>query len=235
MKGNECFFMRKEVCKVKEKTALIAGATGLIGNELLHKLLETSEYKQVNALVRNPLKMNHPKLKEVIVDFDHLNEYKQYFAVNDVFVCLGTTIKKAKTQEAMYKVDVDYPVEIGRIAKEAGAKHYLVVSSMNADRNAKLFYPRMKGELEEKVRHLNFEHLSIFRPSLLLGNRGDFRLGEEMAAVLFKGLKFIFTGPLQKYRAIEGKTVAKAMYKVAQEKEQGKVVYALEEIEKIAK
>jgi len=235
MKGNERFFMRKEVGKVKEKTALIAGATGLIGNELLHKLLETSEYKQVYALVRNPLKMNHPKLKEVIVvDFDRLNEYKHYFAVNDVFVCLGTTIKKAKTQEAMYKIDVDYPVEIGRIAKEAGAKHYLVVSSMNADRNAKLFYPRMKGELEEKVLQLNFEQLSIFRPSLLLGNRDEFRLGEEMAAVLFKGLKSIFTGPLKKYRAIEGKTVAKAMYKVAQEKEQGKVVYASEEIAKIA-
>ncbi len=220
---------------MEEKTALIAGATGLIGNELLHILLESSEYKEVYALVRNPLKMKHPKLKEVMVDFERLNEFKQYFAVNDVFVCLGTTIKKAKTQEAMYKIDVDYPVEIGRIAQEAGARHYLVVSSMNADRKSKLFYPRMKGELEEKVRQLNFEQHSIFRPSLLLGNRGEFRLGEEIAAVLFKCLKFIFTGPLQKYRAIEGKTVAKAMYNVAQEKEQGKVVYTSEEIEKIAK
>ncbi|MEH7238791.1 oxidoreductase [Bacillus sp. JJ1562] len=217
------------------KSALIAGATGLIGNELLHLMLEAPEYKKVYALVRRPLGLNHSKLTEVVVDFDGLDKYEHYFVVDDVFVCLGTTIKKAKTQEVMYKIDVDYPVEIGRIARESGAKHYLVVSSMNADINSKIFYSRMKGELEEKVQKLGFEKLSIFRPSLLLGDRNEFRLGEEMAAILFKVLKYIFVGPFRKYRANEGKIVAKAMYKVAQEKVQGKVVYVSEEIEEIAR
>ncbi|MDR4886830.1 oxidoreductase [Fredinandcohnia sp. QZ13] len=217
------------------KTALIAGATGLIGNELLRLLLQASEYKEVYALVRRPLEIHHSKLIEVVVEFDRLDEYKQYFAGEDVFVCLGTTIRKAKTQEAMYRIDVNYPVEIGRIAKESGAKHYLVVSAMNADIHSKIFYPRMKGELEEKVQKLGFEKLSIFRPSLLLGDRDDFRLGEELAAVLMKGLKFLFVGPLRKYRAVEGKTVANAMYKVALEKEQGKILFTSEEIQTIGK
>ncbi|MEH7383500.1 oxidoreductase [Bacillus sp. JJ1533] len=217
---------------MERKTALIAGATGLIGNQLLQLLLDSSNYKKVYAIVRRPLEIKDPKLTEVVVDFDRLDEYKQYFAVDDVFVCLGTTIKKAKTQEAMYKIDVDYPVEIGRIAKEMGATHYLVVSAMNADKQSKIFYPRIKGELEENVQKLAFDTLSIFRPSLLLGNRDEYRLGEELAAVLFKGLKFLFVGPLRKYRAVEGKTVAKAMYKAAQEKEQGKVFFTSEEIGK---
>lgn len=217
------------------KTALIAGATGLIGNELLHVLMDAPEYKKVYALVRRPLDINHPKLMEVVVDFDRLFDYKHDFAVDDVFICLGTTIKKAKTQEEMYKIDVDYPVEIGRIAKECGAKHYLVVSSMNADSKAKLFYPRMKGELEEKIQNVGFEKLSIFRPSLLLGDRKEFRLGEEIGAFLSKGLTFLFVGSLRKYKAIQGKTVAKAMYKAAQEKEQGERIFASEEIENIGR
>jgi len=219
---------------VEGKIALLAGATGLIGNELLQFLVKAPEYKKVYALVRRPLEIEHPKLVEVIVDFDHLDEYKTYFAVDDVFVCLGTTIKKAKTQEAMWKIDVLYPVEIARIAKEIGAKHYLVVSSMNADVNARLFYPKMKGELEERIQKIGFKNLSIFRPSLLLGKRDEFRLGEQIGAILFKTVKFMFVGPLQKYRAIEGKTVARAMYKVAQQKEHGKVFFNSEEIEAYA-
>ncbi|WP_449539667.1 oxidoreductase [Ferdinandcohnia sp. Marseille-Q9671] len=217
------------------KSALIAGATGLIGSELLQFLLQTTQYERVYALVRNPLGMNHPKLTEVVVDFSLLNEYSQYFSVNDVFVCLGTTIKKAKTQEAMYKIDVEYPVEIGRIAKENGATHYSIVSAMNADPNSKIFYSRMKGELEQKVKALDFEQLSIFRPSLLLGNRQEFRLGEEIGAALSKGLRFLFVGPLKKYKAIEGKTVARAMYRVAQGKGKDQIIYSSAEIEEIGK
>ncbi|MFT4412261.1 oxidoreductase [Fredinandcohnia humi] len=215
------------------KKALIAGSTGLIGSELLQFLIHAKEYEKVFALVRRPLDINHPKLIEIIVDYSRLEEYARYFAVDDVFVCLGTTIKKAKTQEAMYKVDVEYPVKIGRLAKEKGATHYLLVSSMNANPKSRIFYSRMKGELEEKIQRLSFEYLSIFRPSLLLGNRQEFRLGEEFAAVLSKGLRFIFVGPLRKYTAIQGKTVAKAMYNTAQHKQPQKIIYHSQEIQKI--
>lgn len=217
------------------KKAVIVGATGLIGNELLHELINANEYEIVYAFVRRPLGINHPKLKELQVDFSHLENYREYLAVDDVFICLGTTIKKAKTQEAMYKVDVEYPVEIARLAKKAGATHYLLVSSMNANPKSVIFYSRMKGELEEKVKALGYKQLSIFRPSLLLGDRKEFRLGEEFAAVLSKVLGFVFVGSMRKYRAIEGKTVAKAMYKVAQNKEQGKVIYPSEEIAEIGR
>ncbi|MFS0861910.1 oxidoreductase [Fredinandcohnia sp. 179-A 10B2 NHS] len=217
------------------KKAVIAGATGLIGNKLLRVLINADEYEKVYAFVRRPLGINHPKLEEVQVDFSHLENYREYLAVEDVFICLGTTIKKAKTQEAMYKVDVEYPVEIARLAKEAGAAHYLLVSSMNANPKSPIFYSRMKGELEEKVTSLGYKHLSIFRPSLLLGDRQEFRLGEEFAAKLYKVLGFVFVGPMRKYKAIEGQTVAKAMYKVAQNKEKGKVIYSSEGIAEIGR
>jgi dTDP-4-dehydrorhamnose reductase len=107
------------------KKALIAGSTGLIGNELLQLLLNGEEYEQVVAIVRRPLEVKHSKLVEKVVDFDRMNEYHESFAVDDVFCCLGTTIKKAKTKEAMWKIDVDYPVAIARLASSHGAKKFL--------------------------------------------------------------------------------------------------------------
>jgi uncharacterized protein YbjT (DUF2867 family) len=215
------------------KTAIIAGATGLVGKELLQLLLQGKEYEKVIALVRRPLGVSDPKLKEVITDFSCLQDYEQYFSADDVFVCLGTTIKKAKTQEAMYQVDVEFPMAIGELAKKKGAKHYLIISSMNANSKSPIFYSRMKGELEEKIKSLSFEKLSIFRPSLLLGKRQEFRLGEELGALFSKGLRFLFFGPLRKYKSIEGKTVAKAMYNVAQENQTGTWIYSSDEIETI--
>jgi uncharacterized protein YbjT (DUF2867 family) len=215
------------------KTALIAGATGLVGNELLQFLLKEKEYEKVVALVRRPLAIKHPKLDEIIVDFDKLEDYKDSFTVDDVFCCLGTTIKKARTKEAMWKIDVDYPVEIGKLASSEGAKKFLLVSSMNADPNSPIFYSKMKGKLEETIKQIPFESISIFRPSLLLGNRQEFRLGERAAAAIFTKVPFLFAGPLKKYMAIEGKTVASAMNKAAQENKPGITIYPSEQIQKI--
>lgn len=215
------------------KTALIAGATGLVGNELLQFLLKEKEYEKVVALVRRPLAKNNPKLDEIIVDFDKLEDNRESFAVDDVFCCLGTTIKKAKTKEAMWKIDVDYPVAIAKLASSQGAKKFMLVSSMNADPNSPIFYSKMKGKLEEAIKQIPFESTSIFRPSLLLGNRQEFRLGERAAAAIFKKMPFLFAGPLKKYRAIEGKTVASAMYKAAQENKPGITIYPSEQIQKI--
>ncbi|MCM3124678.1 NAD-dependent epimerase/dehydratase family protein [Mesobacillus sp. AQ2] len=215
------------------KTALIAGATGLIGKELLQFLLNGNEYDKVIAIVRRPVGIDHPKLDERIVDFNQLEQRKQLFTADDVFCCLGTTIKKAKTKEAMWKIDVEYPVSIATLASSEGAKKFLLVSSMNADPESAIFYPRMKGKLEEEIKQIPFETTAIFRPSLLLGEREEFRFGERTAAAIFSKLPFLFTGPLRKYKAIEGRTVASAMYRVAQKNDKGLTVYPSELIQEI--
>ena len=130
------------------KTALIAGAAGLVGNELLHFLLNGTEYEKVIAIVRRPLELSHPKLVETIVDFDQLEKFRENFIADDVFCCLGTTIKKAKTKEAMWKIDVEYPVGIARLASEQGADKFLLISSMGANPNSSVWYSKMKGKLE---------------------------------------------------------------------------------------
>lgn len=216
------------------KTALIAGATGLVGTELLQILLNGEEYEKVIAIVRRPLDNKHPKLEEKIVNFDRLGEEDpELFAVDDVFCCLGTTIKKAKTKEAMWKIDVEYPLEIARLASSMGAKKYLLISSMNADHNSPIFYSKMKGKLEEEIKRVPFESLAILRPSLLLGDRQEFRLGERIAAAVYTKVPFLFSGPLKKYKAIEGKTVASAMYKAAQLNKPGAATYESETIQEL--
>lgn len=215
------------------KTALIAGATGLIGKELLQFLLNSNEYDKVIAIVRRPVELDHAKLDERVVDFDQLEQSKEIFAVDDVFCCLGTTIKKAKTKEAMWKIDVDYPVAIARLASSQGARKFLLVSSMNADSDSPIFYSKMKGKLEEEIKQIPFETTAIFRPSLLLGDREEFRLGERAAAAIFTKVPFLFAGPLKKFKAIEGRIVASAMYRAAQRNIQGVTVYPSEQIHEI--
>jgi uncharacterized protein YbjT (DUF2867 family) len=215
------------------KTALIAGATGLIGKELLQFLLNGSEYDKVVAIVRRSVETDYPKLDERIVDFDNLEQFKEIFTVDDVFCCLGTTIKKAKTKEAMWKIDVDYPVAIANLSSSQGARKFLLVSSMNADPDSPIFYSKMKGKLEEEIKQISFETTAVFHPSLLLGERDEFRLGERAAAAIFTKIPFLFGGPLKKYKAIEGRTVASAMYRVAQKDTAGLTIYPSEKIQEI--
>lgn len=212
------------------KTALVAGATGLIGREILQFLLNADEYDKVTAIVRRSMEIDHPKLNERIVDFDQLDQYQEVFAADDVFCCLGTTIKKAKTKDAMWKIDVDYPVAIARLASSQGAKKFLLVSSMNANPKSPIFYSKMKGRLEEEIKQIPFVTTAIFRPSLLLGERDEFRLGERSAAAIFTMVPFLFAGPFRKYKAIQGRTVASAMYQVAQMDAKGLTIYPSEKI-----
>ncbi|GAM16057.1 oxidoreductase [Mesobacillus selenatarsenatis] len=217
------------------KKALIAGSTGLIGNELLQILLNSKEYDQVTAIVRRPLYVKHSKLDERVIDFDRLEEYIGLFAVDDVFCCLGTTIKKAKTKEAMWKIDVDYPVAIAKLASSKGARKFLLVSSMNANPDSPIFYSKMKGKLEEEIKRIPFETTSIFRPSLLLGERDEFRFGERAAAAIFTKMPFLFGGPFKKYKAIEGRVVASAIYQVAQKEVTGLALYPSGKIQEIGR
>ncbi len=208
------------------KKALIIGSTGLIGKNLLSVLLEEQAYEQVYSLVRKPVHVNHPKLKEYVVDFDHLQAEEPFFEVDDVFCCLGTTIKKAGSVEDMRKVDIEYPVKVAQFAKEKGATHFLVVSASNANQKSLFSYSRIKGELEHELESISYESLSILRPSLLLGNRGETRLMEGLANKVIRGIEKVKRGPISSKIAIEGNKVALAMNRIAQERGKGVHVYS---------
>lgn len=208
------------------KTALIAGASGLVGGELLQKLLQAPEYDEVVVLVRTPLPIDHPKLQQRIIDFDLLSEHKADFSADDIFCCLGTTIKKAKTKEAFQKVDYEYPLQMAKLAKQGGAEKFLVITAMGANAHSSIFYNRVKGQLEQAIQQLNLTSLFIFRPSLLVGERSEFRLGEKLASVLTRPLIPFFIGPLRKYRPILAEQVAAAMYFAAQTETNGIYIYS---------
>lgn len=213
------------------KTALIAGAGGLTGTFCLQMLLQHPAYNAVIALVRKPLPLQHPKLQQIRVDFDNLQTVP---AADDVFCCLGTTIKKAGSQENFRKVDYGYVVGVARAALASGAKRFLLVSSMGAGAKSDIFYSRVKGETEDAVMQLPYEAVHIFRPSLLLGNRQEHRLGESLAMAAFKVVGFVMVGPLAKYRGILASDVAKAMVAVAQQNTTGNHIYLSDEIQQIA-
>jgi uncharacterized protein YbjT (DUF2867 family) len=200
------------------KTAVIAGATGLIGNQLLHLLLNDARYNKVKVLARKPIEIQHSKLEVIIVNFDNLSQYKDQLASDDVFCCLGTTMKQAKSKEAFKKVDLDYPFEIARLTKEQGATQYLLISALGADKNSGIYYNKIKGETEEVVAKVNFQALHIFRPSLLLGERNESRSGEDAAKVFYKLFGFLIP---KKYKGIEAATVARAMLFFAKEEKPG--------------
>lgn len=213
-----------------KKTALIAGASGLVGNELLRILLEANDYEKIKIFTRNRLNLEHSKLEQIVVDYDNLDQYKDYLNVNDVFCCLGTTIKKAGTQEAFMRVDYEYPLEIARLSRESGIDKFLIITAMGANKNSKIFYNRVKGEVEEELTKIHFPSLIIFRPSLLLGNRKEFRLGEKIASVLSPLFSFALTGSLRKYKPIQARDVAMAMYVSAQRKNLGNRIIQSDEI-----
>lgn len=217
------------------KTALIVGATGLVGKNCLYQLLETKEYSRVIALVRKPLAIKHHQLEQVIVDFDQLEHYKDKMTADDVFCCLGTTIGVAGSQENFRKVDFDYPLQVAEICLKNGAQQFLLVSAMGANAASSIFYNKVKGEIENAIDKLNYSSLQIFQPSLLLGNRKEVRVGELIGKVVMKGLGFLFIGPLKKYKAIEAETVAKAMVKAALQANKGKRVFQSDEIASLGK
>ncbi|WP_379127937.1 oxidoreductase [Paenibacillus sp. sgz500958] len=218
------------------RVALVLGATGLVGNEITRDLLGRNEWDEIRVLVRRPLGFEHPKLKQTIIDWGELGRYEDVFSgVAAVFCALGTTIKKAGSQRAFEVVDLDYPLQAAALAKKQGVKQFLVVSSVGANSKSRTFYTRTKGLMEEGLIAADFQGVHIFRPSLLLGERQEFRIGERVAAGLMKGLDFMLTGKGAKYRAIQGKTVARAMINIALAGTRGVHVYSNEVIHVLGK
>ena len=202
------------------KTAIVLGATGLIGNLLTHRLIDSPFYEKVKVLVRKSLGWQHPRLQEVVFDFDHPNGLLTQ--ADDIFCCLGTTMKKAGSKDAFRKVDYQYPLDVARSGLANGAQQLAIVTSMGADTNSTFFYNRVKGEVERDLTALNYPTLLIFRPSLLLGNRSETRFGERLA----EGAMRLFD-PLipAKYKGVEAAKVANAMLTTTQEGLVGKHVF----------
>lgn len=193
------------------KTALIAGSSGLVGGYLLNLLLESENYHQVISLVRKPTGKSHEKLKELCIDFENLEKEIKDLNADDVFICLGTTIKKAKTQENFKKVDLDYPIIIAKTLKQNGAKQLSVVSALGANADSKIFYNKIKGEMEDAMESLSYQNTFIMQPSLLMGARNEFRFGEMVGQKLMCIIDPLMVGPVKKYRSINAFDVASAM------------------------
>lgn len=216
------------------KTALIAGASGLIGSELLKLLIENEEYKRVHVLLRQPLKTKSDKIIEHIVNFDELDKFEPDDQIDHVFCTLGTTIKKAKTKENFRKVDFDYVLALGQKAKEWDSEKFVVVSSLGANSKSSIFYNRVKGEMEFALQNLDFPHLFVFRPSLLMGDRKEHRSGEKSAIMVYKVINPLFIGKLKKYKGIEAKKVATGMLKTAMINSEHFYIFESNEIQNFA-
>ncbi|MCL6458816.1 MAG: oxidoreductase [Gorillibacterium sp.] len=204
--------VRTDASEHISKTAVLLGASGLVGSSLLKLLLQDNSYIQVTVIVRRPLSFTHDNLNVIVeADFDRLQEYSAVFAADDIFCCLGTTIGEAGSQAAFSRVDLDYPATAARLASQAGARSFHAISSLGANAKSRAFYPRVKGLMEASVASCGLPRVSIYRPSLLLGERTNIRFGEKVATKIFQMLPFLFSGPLARYRPIPGETVAKAM------------------------
>lgn len=216
---------------MKPKTAIIAGSSGLTGSYVLEMLLDSQIYDKVINLVRSHSNIIHPKLEEHIIDFDDIDSYKYFIHGDDLFCCLGTTIKKARSQDAFRRVDLTYPIQLAWIASEREIKQLLIISSIGANPNSNNFYLRTKGECEEELKSIPFRSLTILRPSLLLGSRKEFRFGEKLSKYVMRTFSFALPS---KYKPIESKDVAKAMYHIAQNEHSGSDIYETTAIKKLA-
>ncbi|WP_424769078.1 NAD(P)H-binding protein [Paenibacillus sp. sgz302251] len=198
------------------KKALVAGATGLVGQELVDLLLNHNAYHKVIVLVRREMNITHPKLEQQIIDFEQLEHLSpDLVAGADIFCALGTTIKKAKTKQNFMRVDYDYPMTLGRLAKRHGAEKMLIVTAMGASEKSMFFYSRVKGKVEEDLKGLGLDSLHIFRPSLITGDRQEHRFGEQAASAIGRKLPFLFKGKMEKYKPIAARTIAQAMVNAA--------------------
>lgn len=216
------------------RTALVLGATGLIGGHVLTLLLDDARWSRIVVLGRRSVGIDHPKLDEHLIDFDDLDAYAAQFAVDDLFCCLGTTRKRAGSDDAFRRVDYVYPFEAGRLAEAAGVEHFLVVSSLGARANARSLYLRVKGELEQNLARLAFRATTFLRPSLLLGARTESRPLETLVGGFASGLWWLMIGPLGRFRPIEARAVAEAMIEVAGAGKAGKRVIESDEIRTLA-
>jgi uncharacterized protein YbjT (DUF2867 family) len=217
-----------------QRTALVVGATGLIGDCVLELLLTDDDYDKVIVLARRRLTFDFPKLVQHKIDFDALDASASLVQANDVFCCLGTTIKNAGSRGAFRKVDYEYPLKIAELAAAHGADQFLMVTALGANASSRIFYNRVKGEIEQAVSKLPFHTTHIFRPSILIGDRREFRPGERFGIATMKFFSFLFVGAWRKYRPIRAEEVARAMIAAAKTSHLSVLIHESDTIHRMA-
>jgi uncharacterized protein YbjT (DUF2867 family) len=215
-------------------TATLVGATGLIGSYLLQELLNDPYFDTVRILIRRPVEITHPKLEKKIVDFNDSDSLLVALSNSDMLFCaIGTTQKKVRGDKDAYrKIDFDIPVKLAKFCKMTGCEKLILVSSIGANSKSSSFYLQLKGKVEDAVKEIGIRSVHIMRPSLLLGDRKEFRLGEDFSKVFMTTLSFLVPS---KYKAIQAKDVARAMAKIAKKNEEGVFVYEYKEIKHLSK
>lgn len=214
------------------KTAVVLGATGLIGGHLVQELLKNEHFSKVRILVRKPISIEHPKADVQIVNFNDEKDIAAKLDIGDViFCCVGTTRKKVKGNKTEYrKVDYDIPIITARLGVQHGFSQYLLVSAIGANPVAANFYLQLKGCIEEDISALPFEAIHIFRPSILLGNRNEFRPGEQIGKGIMKAISFLLVGAWRKYKPVQAIHVAQAMVAAANKEIAGVHLYEFDEM-----
>ena len=207
------------------RTALLAGATGLVGSHVLQLLLADATWTHVVTLGRRTTPLQHDKLEQRILDLGALDAVADLPHAEDVFCCLGTTIKQAGSQQAFRRVDHDFILGLARAGLRLGATQFLLVSAVGADPESRVFYSRVKGEVEGAVRKLPYRAVQVFRPALLLGDRKEVRFGERLAMLAVPLLHPFLLGGLRRYHSIKASDVARAMVRIAQEAPRGPNVF----------
>ncbi|TWR29852.1 NAD-dependent epimerase/dehydratase family protein [Mucilaginibacter pallidiroseus] len=213
--------------------AILIGATGLIGSNLLSILLNSSHYDEVVILVRRDSGLQHSKLRQHIVNFDDENSYAAFINGHVVFSCLGTTKKHTPEKKQYYKIDHDYPLQMAQLSKKNGVNQFHVVSSIGANKDSSIFYTKTKGELEDDLKALRLQSLHIYQPSMLIGERKGNRAIENLYGAIFKISDPLLIGKLKKYRSVKGAKVAQAMYIKSLEHATGTFTYTSDQINNI--
>jgi uncharacterized protein YbjT (DUF2867 family) len=190
--------------------ALVAGASGLVGGQLV-TILRQQKYKEIILLLRRPLGINDERVREILVDFDDLESIDEHIRADHIFISLGTTIKKAGSKEAFTKVDYSYPLNVASLFKKRGASRLAIVTALGSDEHSPFFYNKTKGAVERDILALDYDGTTILRPSLIMGDRAEHRAGEKLAMLLFQNLAFLFVGPFKKYKGVSATAIASAM------------------------
>ncbi len=193
------------------KSALVLGSSGLIGSLLLEKLFNHPDYSTIITIVRKPQQINHPKLIEIVTDFNSDINLDDIETINSIFSCLGTTRKKTPDLDAYHKIEVDIPNQFAKLGNQKGLTKFHYISAVGANANSSNFYLKMKGEAEETLQKNTIKQLFLYRPSLLIGNRAEYRLAENISAKVFPLINFFLRGNLSKYKSIEAKKVAQSL------------------------
>ncbi|HWK58962.1 MAG TPA: NAD(P)H-binding protein [Parapedobacter sp.] len=215
-----------------QQSAILFGATGLIGGHLLQELLNSPAYAAVTIVVRRDTGVRHAKLSQLFADHQSLDNIREQLRGDHIFCCVGTTKKKTPDLDEYYRIDHDYPVAAAQYTKDNGASAFLLVSAVGANPASSNFYLRMKGETERDIIRLGFEQTHVFRPSLLTGDRREKRGMESLGSAIFKVINPLLINGLSKYKAIPAAWVSKALCRVAITGEQGVHTYHWADIKK---